>query len=229
MYIAHMNIKAFLDTTEFFAGISEMGKEQLAEICIPKKIGKKEMLFQEGDTGYAFYLVVSGTIGLYKGMDDGRDVVIKMVHRGELFGEVILFEQSAYPVTAIALQPSQVFIIPRQQFTCLLADERFRNDFIGLLMRKQRYLADRIKYLTLHDVEERFFLFLREHYGTATTIRLTLSKKDIAAAIGTTPETYSRLIARLVREGRVAVEGKTITMASPANGKDIRETGTGSA
>lgn len=207
-----MNIKAYLDNTEFFAGISEEGKEQLAGICIPKKIAKKEMLFQEGDTGYAFYLVGGGAIGLYKGMDDGRDVVIKMVHRGELFAEVILFEKSTYPVTAIALQPSLVFIIPKVQFTCLLADERFRNDFIGILMRKQRYLAERIRYLTLHDVEERFFLFLKEHHGDAPTVRLSWSKKDIAAAIGTTPETYSRLIARLVREQRLLVEGKTITV-----------------
>ncbi len=210
MYIISMNIKAYFDTTDFFAGISGEGKERLAEICIPKKLEKKEMLFQEGDTGHAFYLVGGGAIGLYKGMDDGRDVVIKMVHRGELFAEVILFEQNTYPVTAVALQPSLVFIIPKVQFSCLLADELFRNEFIGMLMRKQRYLADRIRYLTLHDVEERFFLFLTEHHGDATTVRMTYSKKDIAATIGTTPETYSRLVARLVKEKRISVEGKTI-------------------
>jgi CRP-like cAMP-binding protein len=212
MYIISMNIKAYFDTTEFFAGISATGKQRLAEICIPKKLEKKEMLFQEGDTGYAFYLVGGGAIGLYKGMDDGRDVVIKMVHRGELFAEVILFEKNTYPVTAVALQPSLVFIIPKVQFSCLLADEHFRNEFIGMLMRKQRYLADRIRYLTLHDVEDRFFLFLTEHHGDATTVRMTCSKKDIAAAIGTTPETYSRLVARLVKEERISVEGKTITI-----------------
>ena len=208
-----MNIKAFLDTTDFFAGISETARARLAGICIPKQMGKKETVFHEGDKGHAFYLVGGGAIGLYKGMDEGRDVVIKMVHRGELFAEVILFEQNTYPVTAIALQPSLIFIIPKIQFTCLLADGQFRDDFIGILMRKQRYLAERIRYLTLHDVEERFFLFLREHYGTAGSVKLSYSKKDIAAAIGTTPETYSRLVARLVREGKISVEGRTVTFS----------------
>jgi len=203
-----MNIKAYIDNSEFFSGISGKGKELLAGICIPKKVEKKSLLFQEGETGSAFYLVGGGSIGLYKGMDDGRDVVIKMVGRGEIFAEVVLFEQNTYPVTAVALQPSLVFIVPKVQFTCLLADEQFRNEFIRLLMRKQRYLAERIKYLTMHDVEERFFLFLKEHYDTSGNIRLTYSKKNIAAAIGTTPETYSRLIARLQREGRIHVEGK---------------------
>lgn len=205
-----MNIRAYIDNTDFFAGISEKGKELLSEICIPKNLDKKDTLFHEGDSGSAFYLVGGGTIGLYKGVEDGRDVVIKMVNRGEIFAEVVLFEQNRYPVTAVALKPSLVFIIPKAQFTCLLADEQFRNDFMRMLMRKQRYLAERIKFLTMNDVEDRFFLFLKEHYGSAATATLSFSKKDIAAAIGTTPETYSRLIARLVKEEKISVEGKRI-------------------
>jgi CRP-like cAMP-binding protein len=207
-----MNIKAYIDHSDFFAGISDKGREQLAAICIPKKVEKKTLLFQEGETGNAFYLVGGGSVGLYKGMYDGRDVVIKMVGRGEIFAEVILFEQNTYPVTAVALQPSLVFIVPKVQFTCLLGDEQFRNDFIRLLMQKQRYLAERIKYLTMHDVEERFFLFLEEHSDTSAAVKLNYSKKNIAAAIGTTPETYSRLIARLQREEKIAVEGKEIRL-----------------
>jgi len=207
-----MNIRAYIDNTEFFAGISEQGKALLAEICIPKKLEKRDTLFHERDTGHAFYLVGGGTIGLYKGTDDGREVVIKMVHRGEIFAEVVLFEQNSYPVTAVALRPSLVFIIPKVQFVGLLADEQFRNDFMRMLMRKQRYLAERIRFLTMHDVEERFFMFLKEHYGSAAQITLTYSKKDIAAAIGTTPETYSRLVARLVREDRISVDGKSLIL-----------------
>ena len=206
-----MNIRAYLDNVDLFSTISDKGKERLAEICIAKKLEKKMTLFFEGDAGYAFYFVGGGVIGLYKGMKDGRDVVIKMVHQGELFAEVILFEQNRYPVTAVALQPSLVFIIPKLQFNCLLADEQFRNDFIRILLSKQRYLVERIKYLTMHDVEERFFLFLKE-YGSAEQITLPYSKKNIAAAIGTTPETYSRLIARLVKEKRIAVEGRKVSV-----------------
>ncbi len=212
-----MNIRAFLDNADFFRGISEQAKERLVEICIPKKVMKKATLFCEGDVGHAFYLVGGGTVGLYKGMEDGRDVAIKMVHQGELFAEVILFEQNTYPVTAIALQPSLVFLIPKVQFTCLLADEQFRNDFIRILMRKQRYLAERIKYLTMHDVEERFLLFLKEHCHDGEIITLSLSKKNIAASIGTTPETYSRLIARLVNEKRIALDGKKILLIDKNN------------
>lgn len=205
-----MNIRAYIDYMDFFSGVSDSAKEQLADICIPKKVEKKQVLFQEGEQGNAFYLVGGGSIGLYKGMGEGKDVVIKIAGRGDVFAEVIIFEQDTYPVTAVALQPSQLFIVPKIQFICLLADERFRNDFIRLLMRKQRYLAERIKYLTMHDVEERFFLFIEKNYDISGDIRLSIPKKDIAAAIGTTPETYSRLITRLQREGKLRIIGKTI-------------------
>jgi CRP/FNR family transcriptional regulator len=69
-----------------------------------------------------------------------------------------------------------------------------------MLIGRQRYLAERIQELTTLDVEQRFFNFLRTQYGTKNPIYTPLSKKDIAAAIGTTPESLSRLILRLHEE-----------------------------
>jgi len=207
-----MDIAAFIERSEYFQGISVVNRNKLAEICIPKTVDKKEMLFHEGDEGVAFYFLASGAVGLYKGVDTGKEVVIKIIQPGEPFAEVVLFERPAFPVTAIVLKSGVVFTIPKKQFLSLLGDENFRHDFIAMIMRKQRYLAERIRFLTMHDVEERFFIFLREHYGTSSTVQLNLSKKDIAAAIGTTPETYSRLITRLSNDGRICISGKTLTV-----------------
>ena len=74
--------------------------------------------------------------------------------------------------------------------------------------------ADRILYLTGHDVEERFFLFLQEQFGRLESYRIPLSKKDIAAAIGTIPETFSRLLLRLRNEKKIHWEGETHQLAA---------------
>ncbi|MDG5814442.1 Crp/Fnr family transcriptional regulator [Chitinispirillales bacterium ANBcel5] len=207
-----MDIYAFIDRSAFFQGVSKSSKEQLADICIPKKIVKKEVLFREGDKGYGFYLLASGSVGLYKSTPDGREIVIKIIQPGEPFAEVVLFEQDTYPVTATTLMDGVLFIIPKQQFYLLLEKKDFRNDFIAMLMRKQRYLAERIRFLTMHDVEERFFMFIEEHYGMKNRIAVGMSKKSLAAAIGATPETYSRLLARLNKEGKIQLEGPQITI-----------------
>ncbi len=207
-----MNKTAFVEQSDYFRGVSDAFREHLADLCVPRNFDNKEVLFNEGDEGHAFYLLVNGAIGLYKGVESGKEVVIKIVKPGEPFAEVVLFEQNTYPVTAIAIRSSLVFIIPKKQFSLLLSDELMRNDFISMLMRKQRYLAERIRFLTMHDVEDRFFLFINEHYGSSEKIQINISKKDIAAAIGTTPETYSRLITRLTNEGKIEVTNKTIVI-----------------
>jgi len=208
----NMDILAFIDRSDFFQGISRKSKELLADICIPKNVQKKEVLFHEGEKGHGFYFLASGAVRLHKGTDDGRDVVIKMIGPGEPFAEVILFERDTYPVTAIVVKSGILFLIPKQQFYSLLEIADFRNDFISMLMHKQRYLTERIRFLTVHDVEERFFLFVKEHYGTKNKVQFSYSKKEVAAAIGTTPETYSRLISRLVKEKKIEISGKNLIL-----------------
>jgi len=205
-----MDLKAALGHSSLFENISEQSLEALAEICVPKTLKKKEHLFLEGDKGYSLYILGSGNIQLYKTTPDGREVVIKVVKPGEIFAEVILFEQDRYPVSAVSLSECKVFMIPKHNFSCLLANQQFRSDFIFALMKKMRYLAGQIEYLTHHDVEERLFMFFREQYGDQKRFRCKLSKKDVAAAVGATPETLSRLILRLKKEGKLSWEGSVV-------------------
>jgi len=207
-----MDIAKILRNTDYFKGIGEMPLTSLASISIPKKIGKKQTLFIEGQRGLAMYLLVYGTVQLYKSSPDGKDIVIKVIGQGEIFAEVVLFEQDHYPVSAVALEESLVLMLPRRQIHCLLAEEHFRNAFITMIMKKQRHLTERIRNLTLTDAEERFFLFLKEQYGRREEYEIPLSKKDIAAAIWTNPETFSRLIQRLKQNGIIHWEQKKLTL-----------------
>jgi len=170
-------IEENLKKSSFFKGISDKSRKALAEICIPKNIKKKQILFTEGEKGHSLYFCENGNIQLYKTTSEGREIVIKTIKPGELFAEVILFEEGNYPVSALSLSSGRVYVLPKKQIFCLLDKEDFRNDFISMLMKKQRYLANQIKYLTLHDVEERLFLFLKDHYGKQSEIKPSISKK----------------------------------------------------
>ncbi len=197
---------------KFFSGLSEAAGKRLAGLSRRRTVAKRDLLFMEGAEGKAIYLLTSGSIQLVKTNMDGKETVIKTVKVGELFAEVILFEKNKYPVTAIACTEAEVIELPRAGFLKLLNEEEFRNDFMAMLMAKQRYLAERIQQLTSMDVEARFVEFLREHYGEKEKITPDLSKKDIASAIGATPETFSRLLQKLEKRAGFCWEGKTITV-----------------
>lgn len=211
-----MDKEQILKQFGYFKDISDLSRKKIADICLAKMVEKKETIFVEGEKAFAVYCCINGRIQLHKTTPDGREVVIKVIKPGEMFGEVILFESPVYPVTAIALTRSQVFLMPKHQFHCLLEQQDFRNDFISVIMRKQMYLANQIKYLVSHDVEDRLLLFLRENYGEQNEIKPAISKKDVAAAIGTTPETLSRVLLRMKKEGTLYWEDKLVTISADA-------------
>ena len=207
-----LKVEQLLDRSPFFKDLSKVNRKKLAVICIGKNYRKNERLFWEGDKGYAFFLMESGVIQLYKMGPDGREVVIKTVRQGEIFAEVILFEENRYPVSAEAVKESRVYTIPKHQYICLLEDRAFRDDYIRLLLRKQRYLTDRIVYLTSYGVADRFYIFLKEQFGMKERIECELSKKDMAAAIGVTPESLSRHLLRLREKGWLTWNNKNINI-----------------
>jgi CRP-like cAMP-binding protein len=206
------NIEKILNDSELFKGLSDTAKKKIASMGTIVTINQNKMIFFEGEKGSSFYLLVEGSIRLFKSAPDGREITVKLAVPGEIFAEVILFEIDHYPVSATALSDSVLFSINRASFYSLLDNADFRNEFITMLMKKQRYLAGRIVYLTAYDVEERFFRFLDEHYGKHASYEISISKKDLAAAIGTIPETLSRLIQRLTLRGIIKWEGNRLEL-----------------
>lgn len=201
----------FLAESNFFKDLSRDSLKALGSICSVRELKKRAYLFREGEPGKAIYLLRRGALQLHKTAPDGSEVVIKIVQPSEVFAEVVLFERESYPVTAVALAPSEVIVFPRADVHLLLNTLSFRNDFIAMLMRKQRYLAERIVQQQAHDVESRLLWFLQEQFGNQKVVTLPISKKDVAAAIGTTPETLSRLLLKLKKRRVLTWNGKTLT------------------
>lgn len=207
-----MDIDASLKNSELFSGLSDSRRREIADSGKEISLLKGNTLFREGEKGISIYLLLEGSVKLFRNAEDGREIIVRILSGGELFGEVVLYLDENYPVSAETLSDSRLLTIPKNTFYGLMEAEEFRNEFIALLMNKQRYLSARIHYLSAFDVEERFFQFLRDNYGTSERYSIEFSKKDLAAAIGTIPETLSRLIARLKRRGIMTWEKKYITL-----------------
>jgi CRP-like cAMP-binding protein len=194
-----MDIYRILDQARFFEGISRSSKESLSKFCMPIERPRRAVLFRESEPGEAMYLLARGRVSLHKLSPDGRETVIDVIKPGEVFAEVVLFEKKVYPVTAVTLTEILAFKLLRRDLLGLLRQEDFRNDFISTLLRKQRYLVNKIQQLTSQDVEQRLRTFLLEQFGGQETIQAEINKKQLAASIGATPETLSRLLQDLKR------------------------------
>jgi len=208
------DIAVFLGRCDLFSGLPDESRKSIAGLCKSITLAKNDLLFIEGRPGNAMYVLASGSIKLMKTSPQGGEVVIKTVEPGDIFAEVMLLERDRYPVSAVALKKSVVYELLRRDFRTLLARETFRESFIVHLSRRLRYLTDKILFLTTSDVEDRFFHFLAEQFGEKLEYTITMSKKDIAAAIGATPETFSRLITRLSSDRKISWKGKLLRIAN---------------
>lgn len=198
----------------FFPGLTAEHRKALAERCTVHELRKGSVLFREGEHGSAIYFLVCGRVRLFKSAPDGQEVVLKVVGPGETFAEVVLFETDRYPVTAVAVTAATVLKWLRADVHRLLDDREFRNDFIAMLMRKQRYLADRVRDLATQNPVERLRAFLTTNFGPGPRFVVPIRKKQIAAALGIAPETFSRLIQRLRRNGVVEWRGDSVLWKS---------------
>ncbi len=207
-----MDVYRILDQARFFEGISRESKAALSKFCLPSEKAKQTTLFREGEPGEAMFLLARGRVSIHKLSPDGREIVIKVMKPGEVFAEVILFESKVYPVTAVTLTDVLFFRLLRRDLLNLLRQDDFRNDFIAMLLRKQRYLADKIQQLTSQDVEQRLRAFLVEQYGEQEQINIEINKKQLAAAIGATPETLSRLLQDLKKRKCLIWKQRVITI-----------------
>ena len=207
-----------LSTTPFFRGVSSSARAALARQARLHDQKKRATLFREGGAGLSLFLQVSGRTGMMKTAPDGQQACMKVVEPGELFAVVVLFGEAPYPVTAVALDDGLVLELSAVAVRKLLDEPAFRDRFIATLMERQRYLADQIRRLTHDPLEHRLLAFLRDHYGERPEIAPGLSKKDMAAVLGVTPESLSRLLKRLAQEGSVRWTGRRIQVTAAAWG-----------
>ena len=100
-------------------------------------------------------------------------------------------------MTAEARFDSEVVEIRKDHVLSLLEDTDFRQAFFAGVMRKLRFLTRLVYVLSSYDVQERLLRFLEGRYGRRHEYETDLSKKKVAAAIATTPETLSRVLKQL--------------------------------
>lgn len=187
--------------------------DRVAERITVEFLPRGRTLFTEGEEGSSCFILAMGTVKLSRLSPEGKEVVVRIVRPGELFAEVVLFGDDRYPVTAVTTGDANLLRLPRRELHQLLEAQDFREEFFANLMQKLRYLTDQLFVLTSMDVQQRFAHFLEERFGRRETYNLQLTKREVASALGAVPETFSRMLNRLKKEGLVRWEREVLEVS----------------
>lgn len=167
---------------------SELTTQQSDRIISFSKIihyKKNEIIFMEGDLYKGFYILLNGSVKIYKISFEGKESILHLIKPSESFGDAMLFENGNYPVNAQVLSDSVLVFIPHKEFIQLIKNNSTIcfNMLVGF-SKKMHRLTQKVEELSTKEVTNRFGRYLLEEIKKAGNdnlpepfIRFTISKK----------------------------------------------------
>jgi len=217
-----IGVTSALRSCQLFAGLPTQDLENIVAITVIKTLSKGDYLFHEGDPAIGFYIVQRGALNVHRVNAAGKEQIIHIFRAGESFAEVALASETGYPADATALEPSQVLLVQKDGILALVKRQpELALRMLGSMNSHLRELVSQLEDLTLKDVETRLANWLvkrcpNPHGQQPVRIELPMTKRVLAAELGTISETFSRTLAKFRQQKLLTVKGKSLTILSPA-------------
>jgi len=207
-----MILERLLKDVELFADLEARELKALASVAVQKSFARDEFIVRETESGSAFFFIASGRVKVCLYSEDGQETILSFLDRGDFFGEMALFLESTRTANVVAIEPTDVLLIHRQQFYHLLEQNfAITRKILGTLCRRLKMANFSIDSLAHLDVSGRLARFLIEE-AKASTRRVgeyrviqRYTHQQLAGKISTSRETVSRLFAQLKASGFVLV------------------------
>jgi CRP/FNR family transcriptional regulator, dissimilatory nitrate respiration regulator len=212
-----------------FSGLSRAQLAQFQAIALEKNFGRGELIFSEGDEGNGFYVILAGTVKIFKVSPDGKEHILHIFAAGQAFGEVPVFAGEHFPANAEALHATRALFFPRAAFVALLEkNPAMALKLLADLSLKLRQFTVQIENLSLKEIPARlasYLLYLADEQGRSDQVTLRISKGQLASLLGTIPETLSRIFAKLSSQQLIHVDGRKITLLDTEGLNDLSQSG----
>lgn len=191
-----------LASVEMLSNLEPDELEQLDASAEVRDLRRGDFLFAEGDDSNHLFVVVSGRIAIAKRSPDKRESVIALMERGDLFGEMPLFDGEGRSADARALEPSEVVIIPYSVIRSIFESRpELLWNVTGMLSTRLRNLDEALADTMFLDVTGRTAKRLIELAGEADEFSLPVTQEELAGMVGASRERVNKAIASFIRLG----------------------------
>jgi CRP/FNR family transcriptional regulator, dissimilatory nitrate respiration regulator len=217
----HADIVAIFRGCPLFDGVAGSELDAIAAITVVKGFAKGDYLFHEGTPVHGFYIVHSGAVKVHRVSFAGKEQVLHVYRPNESFGEEAIISDLGYAADASAVENSQVLMVQKAEFLGILKREpALALCMLRSMSQQLSHLVDLLDDLTLKDVKTRLANWLLQHCPDPESyepcrIELPMTKRVLAAELGTVSETFSRTVAKFRKQRLISVEGNTFTLLCP--------------
>jgi len=211
-----------LRNNHLFADIDEQDFVKIVNGSSISKLHRGETLFSQQQAATEFFLLVAGKVQISLLSMGGMEKVVDIIKPGNTFAEAIIFKgMKGYPVNAKALNDSLVISINAENYIQVLSNSpQACLKVMGRLSSRLHWLVNEIERISLHNASYRLISLLLEGVPEdrteKTEIKLGAPKRIIASRISITPETFSRTLKKLSKDGLIEVLDEKIVLNNPS-------------
>jgi len=213
-----------------FSSLKAFNKEELIKIANCKTsyiIKKGEPLFEEGEMVNGVFCVKDGVCKMTKLSNNGKDQIVKLAKSGELLGQRSMISEEAANLSAIALEDMEVCFIPKSEIMGFFNENnQFSMNVMKSICGDLKDADDHMVNMAQKTVKQRLaetLLYLEEFSGINEdkSLRLQLSREELAGMIGTATESCIRLLSEFKKLNLIELTGKRITLLDKVSLKKI--------
>lgn len=189
-----------------FFKVEPLHLKEIMTYSSAKKFESGDILFYEGDISTHLYLLLSGSVKVYKTRPSGVNVVLHTLYAGEMVGEFANFGNFPYPGTAEFQETSEILVIDFEHFKTnhLMIHPEIGAAIIRCLIKKQKALMEIIHNELALCAEQKIIKFLLENEAVFPKLKYF----QIASILNTAPETLSRLLSKLKNRNLIYIDKK---------------------
>lgn len=210
-------IKNTLENMSLFHNCDNETIENFAKQSHMLSFPKGKVIFVHEELAQRFYIVLSGTVKLFRETLGGTQAVVDILPRGHMFGETSMFLNDTYAYSAEVIENAQIISLSLSLLKSAIdSNPKIAVSMLSIMSHHRQQQDKELEHMTIQNAPQRIGCFLLslvdQNKVGQIIIDLPYDKTLVAARLGMQPETFSRALASLKEKTGIRVKGSSIEL-----------------
>ena len=178
-----------------------------------KVVAAKTIIINQGEASDAIYLVVDGSVRVYKISEDGEEINLSIAGKGDVIGEMALVDRAPRSAFVETLTETKLFTLKGDDFIKIM------HEYPEIAITLLSSLSNKIRRVDQHVEDVLTKRLLARTWNTLQTLskyfddgKILMSHEELAQIIGATRSKISLALSELEKEGKISLANRKITL-----------------
>jgi CRP/FNR family transcriptional regulator, cyclic AMP receptor protein len=203
--------------------LRHLRREELRGLAVTATLAnysRNGVIFAKDDPGDSMMAVIRGRVKICTYSVDGKELVLNLIDRGGLFGEIALLDGRPRTADAVALEETDLLVLSRNRFLPFLkANPEVTIRLFSVLCQRLRQTSEHLEDALFLEAPSRLargLLRLAEAFGKPAAnglrIDIKLSQQQIGSLIGISRESINKQLGEWSQSGHISVQSGIMTI-----------------